>query len=189
MPNVDIEYVIPRSTQHQSAKPPVRPIYSPVGPSISYVELTSGNWSLIDSEDASTVGQFNWQTKVSGSGFLRYARRYYRDQEGKLRTQGLHAFLLSVGADHINGNGLDNRRSANLRRSTQSQNNQNRRIQRNNSSGYKGVSWHQGRRRWEAIIQANGKRKDLGGFPTPELAYEAYCHAAIQLHGEFARVA
>ena len=159
---------------------PIRPVLRPIGPSIAYVELTQGQWALIDADDALRVGRYNWRAIKAGTSF--YARRTHQHQ-------GLHVFLVGLGADHINGNPLDNRRLANLRPASRSQNNCNRRRQRNNSSGYKGVSWHQGRQRWEAIIQANGKRKDLGGFSTPEAAYAAYCLAATKMHGEFARVA
>jgi hypothetical protein len=160
----------------------IRPVIVPIGPSIAYVELTRGYFSLIDSDDALLAGLYNWRA-VKGDATV-YARTNILGLDTRL-----HALLCGRGSDHRNHNGLDNRCSANLRPATLSQNNCNRRRQKNNSSGYKGVSWHQGRRRWEANIQINGKRKDLGGFPTAKAAYEAYCHAAAQLHGEFARVA
>jgi hypothetical protein len=34
----------------------------------------------------------------------------------------------------------------------------------------------------------NMKRKMLGRFETAELAYAAYCRAALEFHGEFAKV-
>lgn len=165
---------------------PIRPVAIPVGPSIAYVELTQGKYALIDSADAEMVGRYNWRAQGAEQTF--YARRYVRSGS-KRAAQGLHTFLAGFHADHRNGNGLDNRRSANLRPSNQSQNNQNRRLQSNNSSGYKGVSWHAQSGRWGAIITANGARKYLGGFSTPEAAYSAYTQAAAELHGEFARVA
>lgn len=159
---------------------PIRPVIIPVGPSIAYVQLTRGYYSLIDSEDAGVVGLYNWRANVAAGT---YARRCY----GRHGFQCLHTFLAGAGMDHINGNGLDNRRTCNLRFATQSQNNQNRRRHRNNKSGYKGVSWRKARRNWIAVIQIDGKRKHLGGFSTPEAAHEAYCNAAVQFHGEFAR--
>ncbi len=161
----------------------IRPVVVPIGPSIAYVELTQGKWSLIDSADVYLVNQYNWHAKRSGDIF--YARRV--SASGDVHT--LHGTLLGAHADHRNGDGLDNRLSCNLRPANRSQNNCNRRRQSNNSSGYKGVSWHRGRQRWEAIIQKAGKRTDLGGFATPRAAYDAYCSAAAELHGEFARVA
>lgn len=87
--------------------------------------------------------------------------------------------------DHINGDGHDNR-WCNLRPATLSQNMHNMRKNSNNKSGYKGVSWHKASRKWVAQIGLNGKRLYLGGYDTPELAYEAFCEAADKYHGEFA---
>jgi len=56
-----------------------------------------------------------------------------------------------------------------------------------NTSGFKGVSYRKTRRKWIATIQKDGKQHFLGHFNTPELAHMAYCKAAAELHGEFAR--
>jgi len=87
--------------------------------------------------------------------------------------------------DHINGNGFDNRRS-NLRLATPSQNCGNQSIARNNSTGYKGVTYNKKRDCYTSRIAVKGKRKFLGSFQTPELAHEAYCKAAKEHFGEFA---
>lgn len=86
--------------------------------------------------------------------------------------------------DHIDGNGCNNA-IANLRLATNAQNSQNQKCNKTNISGYKGVSFKQNN--WEASIWAHGKRRWLGCFPTPELAHMAYCKAAAELHGDFAR--
>jgi hypothetical protein len=87
--------------------------------------------------------------------------------------------------DHINGIRDDNR-IANLRLATPSQNLQNRPAPSSNTSGFKGVAWHKGARKWQAYISLNSKRMYLGLFSTKEDAYSAYCTAAIKHHGEFA---
>lgn len=87
--------------------------------------------------------------------------------------------------DHINGNRLDNRRS-NLRLVNRSQNAKNRKASSKNKSGYLGVRKHPKYKRWYAYITSNKVQHYLGSFDTPELAYEAYCRAAIELNGEFA---
>jgi hypothetical protein len=90
--------------------------------------------------------------------------------------------------DHINGIKSDNR-LANLREATASENNRNVRRRSDNASGFKGVSASGIRiNPYKAQIQLNGKNIYLGNFKTPELAYEAYCHKAKELHGEFARL-
>lgn len=87
--------------------------------------------------------------------------------------------------DHINRLRDDNR-ILNLREATQSQNLANKTKQSNNTSGFKGVSWHKAARKWVACIKARGQYKYLGLFKTPESAHQAYCYAAYELFGEFA---
>ena len=88
--------------------------------------------------------------------------------------------------DHIDGNGLNNS-FANLRKANRSQNMCNSRLTADNSSGFKGVSYCKQTKKWKASIQINGKQLHLGRFDTPEPAHMAYCKAAAELHGEFAR--
>lgn len=85
--------------------------------------------------------------------------------------------------DHINGNRGDNR-WVNLRCVSRATNAQNRRSpNRENTSGYLGVSFSKESGKWAAQIQAHGKSKNLGRrFATPEIAYEAYLAAKRQLH-------
>lgn len=88
--------------------------------------------------------------------------------------------------DHINSTRLDNRFS-NLREATHAENRRNVGKQTNNSSGFKGVCWHNQTQRWQAQIAVNGRNKYLGLFDTPEAAHAAYRVAAEKLHGEFSR--
>lgn len=88
--------------------------------------------------------------------------------------------------DHIDGNKTNNR-FANLREATSSQNRCNSKRQINNQSGYKGVVWAKDQRKWRAQIYINKRKVFLGYFDIPELAHMAYCKAAAELHGEFAR--
>jgi hypothetical protein len=103
----------------------------------------------------------------------------------------LHRAILNapVGleVDHINGDGLDNRRS-NLRLATREGNQRNRAARRDNTSGLKGVSLHVSTGKWQARIRTGGEQVYLGVFTTPEAAHEAYAEAAIRLHGKFARI-
>jgi len=89
--------------------------------------------------------------------------------------------------DHINGNGIDNRRN-NLRICTQSQNNQNQRTQIClKSSKYKGVLWHKCCKRWMAQIKLNKKNKYIGLFKNEIDAAHAYDREAKELFGEYAK--
>ncbi len=72
----------------------------------------------------------------------------------------------------------------NLRLTTRSQNTHNSRVPRNNTSGFKGVTFHKRDKKWRAQIILNGMTKQLGCFLTPEAAYIAYCTASREYHGE-----
>jgi hypothetical protein len=103
------------------------------------------------------------------------------------------AFLWMTGAwpanevDHINGVPSDNRFS-NLRQATRSENARNRRTNCNSASKLKGAFWHPQMRRYFSRIMKDGVYRYLGLFETKEEAHAAYCKAAKELHGEFARV-
>ena len=86
--------------------------------------------------------------------------------------------------DHIDGN-KSNNTIANLRLCTQLENNKNRRLNSNNTSGYKGVNWNKKDCNWQANASLNGKIKYLGSYATSKdasIAYESYC--ALH-HGDF----
>ena len=87
--------------------------------------------------------------------------------------------------DHIDGNPGNNRIN-NLREASHVENSWNQRMSRSNTSGFKGVSKY--RSRWKARVKKDGKTYCLGTYDTPEEAHQAYCKAAAELHGDFARV-
>lgn len=89
--------------------------------------------------------------------------------------------------DHRNGNGLDNRKW-NLRICSHAQNNMNRGKQKNNMSGYKGVSWHELGKQWMAHIKIHGEETYLGLYPTKEETALAYNKGAKVYYGEFAKL-
>ena len=89
--------------------------------------------------------------------------------------------------DHRNNVKSDNRIS-NLRETTSSQNNMNRKKNGRNRSGRKGVTERKRSRNWEAQIAVDGKDVYLGKFPSLEEAANAYNAAALKYHGEFARL-
>jgi hypothetical protein len=88
--------------------------------------------------------------------------------------------------DHINGDKLDNV-IENLRLATQAENIRNRTHHKRSKLKIKGVSYDLLKQKYVARICINYKSIFLGYFPTPELAHMAYCKAAAELHGEFAR--
>ncbi len=90
--------------------------------------------------------------------------------------------------DHRNLRRADNS-WGNLRPATTSQNRANTPKRRNNTSGFKGVTFHSGTGKWRAIIRKEGRRFSLGLFHSPEDAAAAYAHKATELFGDFARAA
>ena len=73
----------------------------------------------------------------------------------------------------------------NLRKASNGQNQANTPAYSNNSTGYKGVSYHKTKCKYGAAIQVNKKQKHLGYFDTPEEASAAYQEEAMKLTGEF----
>jgi len=88
--------------------------------------------------------------------------------------------------DHINNDRKDNR-IVNLRLCTHAENQRNRRLASNNTSGYKGVVWNIKERKWVAQIKVGGKGMRLGSYHTPEEAHQKYKECAPIYHKEFAR--
>jgi len=86
--------------------------------------------------------------------------------------------------DHIDGNPANNVFS-NLREADSSQNKANRRINSNNSTGFKGVVPDGGK--FKAFIQFRGKKRYLGSYDTPQAAHLAYKTTEKLVFGEFAR--
>ncbi len=113
----------------------------------------------------------------------------YRGQDGKTQNTWLAEFVMgksSLGEwDHKNGNGHDNSYD-NLRPCTRSQNMANSGKRVNNTSGFKGVSWHPQAKKWRAYIKVNGRQISLGLFDLKEDAAKAYDKAAKKYFGEFA---
>lgn len=83
--------------------------------------------------------------------------------------------------DHVNQDTHDNR-IENLRKANVFINNQNQGTRKNNTSGYKGVSWSKQRNKWRATITINKKHKTLGFFETKEAAYDCYLQARQKFH-------
>ena len=91
----------------------------------------------------------------------------------------------NLDVDHINRVSTCNSKN-NLRLATRSDNQRNKKIQRNNTSGYKGVCWDKARNKWKSGIHVNGKIINLGRFDTKEEAARVYNEAALKYFGEFA---
>ena len=147
---------------------------------MAIVQLPRGKSTIIDDSDLEFVKSFRWY--ASDGTHTSYVRR-------TTDKAALHRLLLccclGLQVDHINGNGLDNRR-VNLRVVTVAQNQQNRRKTMTGSSQFKGVVFEKRLGRWKARITVNKKLIALGYFSAEIDAALAYDVAAREFFGEFA---
>lgn len=110
-------------------------------------------------------------------------RRYYAH---RLAWFYVHGRWPSKFIDHRHGSRHGDH-LGNLREATPSQNQANRPIQSNNSSGAKGVTFAHDHKKWMASIMVDRRRRFLGYFDTVEEAAAAYKAAAETAFGEYAR--
>ena len=148
--------------------------------------MTKGLFVKVDPEDYIWLSQFRWHCKVNKDAV--YAVRTIQ-VKGRSQRIYLHRLLMNTPAgmvcDHINHDGLDDRK-ADLRNCTTAQNNANRRSAASSSSKYIGVSRDRRRNKWVAHIKINGEEKYLGSYDVEEDAASAYDSAAWPQHGVYA---
>jgi len=137
------------------------------------VPLSRGKFARIDEQDVALVSAYTWCTSLSK--ITAYAVTKIGGRKN-LVTILLHRLITGAAADmavdHINHDGLDNRR-ANLRVVSLQENNTNTTLMRTNQSGYKGVSRHVCGK-YRASLQIKRKHIHLGLFDTAESAARAY---------------
>lgn len=136
----------------------------------------------VSDEDYGRVSIFKWWE----GGNRKYLRGYV---DGKRIY--LSRFIMNPEnnevVDHINGDIYDNRRD-NLRVCSQSENTKNRSKNKNNTTGYKGVSLDKRYGKYRAQIAINGKYTGIGYFTTGLEAAKRYDEYAKKYHGQFAKL-
>lgn len=148
------------------------------------IKLDKGFSAIIDSQDFELVSAYKWYARKGKNGNHYATSTIHKD---------LHMHRLILGltdpnkkVDHINHNGLDNRRS-NIRIATHIQNNCNKRAYPNKTSKFKGVYWNKEKCKWTVQITKPGcKATHVGNFKLESEAALAYNKKAKEFHGEFA---
>jgi hypothetical protein len=149
--------------------------------------------ALVDDQDYERVSQFNWfASKPTVTGRITASRRVAHPTDPKKQQSlYLHRFILNAPpglvVDHINGNGLDNRR-CNLRLATHSQNHANVGLIANNKTGYKGVSVCSKTGKYRVRVHLQGRQLWGGYFTDLIEAARAHDAKAKEVFGGFARL-
>lgn len=152
---------------------------------IKILPLTQGKIALVDSEDYEWLSQWKWYASQRGytyyalrsSWFNKYPHPVFMHREIMNLKKGDGTIC-----DHRNRNGLHNYKE-NLRIVSHSTSMCNRKRNRNNTSGYKGVSWNKNAQKWIVHIGINGKDKYCGLFVDIETAAIKYDLEAIKYFG------
>ena len=153
---------------------------------LNTVQKTSPNhkayYALVDKRDFNRLIKFNWH-------ILRSKQNIYAFSHINKNHVPMHRFILNTNSeiDHINNNGLDNRRK-NIRIVTRSQNNANTRKRCDCSSIHKGVSFFRATKKWHGYINKDGKRIHLGYYENEVDAAIAYNKKAKELFGKYAKL-
>ncbi len=152
------------------------------------IKLTHGYVAIVDDEDYEKLNKHKWHVNKYGDKY--YASRTERVGLNKRKHIKMHRQILGISdskmfCDHRNGNGLDNRRE-NLRQCTQAENTMNKRIAKNNTTGFKGVGLNKKTGKFKASIRLKRKLYHIGTYDTAIDAAMAYDNLAIKMYGEFA---
>jgi hypothetical protein len=153
---------------------------------IIIISETHGIFNVkIDLKDVEKVKKILWSINALGR---KNGKKEFYAVNNKYGL--LHRYLLDaqkgVFVDHKDGNTLDCRRK-NIRLLTRHQNNMNKGIYNNNSSGHVGIIWYKKTKKWMAFIKINKIQINLGYFEKIEDAIEARRLAEIKYFGKYTR--
>lgn len=144
--------------------------------------------------------RFTWKVSTNGrvhvgdlAGMLHPNGYRYLQVDGVRYMEHRLIFVWMTGTcpymvDHRHGERANNQWDE-LRACTGTLNKANEKRRKDNVCGFKGVGFNKRDLKFQAKITIHGKTRSLGYFNTAEAAYAAYCKAAKELFGEFARTA
>ena len=150
------------------------------------IPLSRGKFALVDDEDYEYLNQWKWH--ISHYGYAERTQHMPSSRANqKFKSIRMHRLIMdapkNLQVDHIDGSRTNNVRS-NLRLCLSGENTRNQKVRATSRSGYKGVSWHPGARKWMVRVGTRyfGLHDDAGE------AAKVYNHWAVVLFGEFARL-
>jgi len=170
------------------------PVYEDAYGPYCRILLTQDRFAKVDPEDYAWLSQFRWCCKTGKDRC--YAVRHIQER-GRTKRIQMHRQIMATPrhliCDHVNHDGLDNRKQ-NLRNCTTEQNNANRRKRATShgspvtTSQYLGVTYCRRRKKWVSYIKHKGKSRNLGLFAIEEEAARAHDKAAWEQWGEYANL-
>ena len=143
---------------------------------------SKGEEFYFDLEDYDKIKDYCWY--IDSNGYV-----IAHDNTNNNKIIRMHRLIMNVNrreifVDHIYHNKNDNRKSQ-LRLVSPQQNASNCKINKSNTSGYKGVYWHEPAQKWEALIQYNNKLINLGLYSNKNDAIKVRQDAEIKYFGEY----
>lgn len=150
------------------------------------IKLSQNKITLVDDEDYNYLNQFNWYANERDYTFYALRNKW---ENGKLEIVFMHREILKLIkgdgkiGDHKDRNGLNNQRY-NLRIVSPSVSMLNRKKNKNNTSGYKGVSWNKNAKKWIVHVGFNGKDIYCGLYIDPTEAATVYDKEIFKYHGK-----
>ena len=139
------------------------------------IPLGKKEYALVSDEDFERLSQYSWHLDSQGYAYTNVSMHRL-----------LMDFPKDMFIDHKDGNRINNQRE-NIRICTPAQNQHNRLKQKNNTTGYIGVSFKE-RYGYFSSIRDKGKTKFIGYFKNPIHAAMAYDIWAKELRGEYAKL-
>lgn len=131
-----------------------------------------------DIEDYDLIKDYCWRLDKDGYAITNFDNKHIK----------MHRLVMNcpddMEIDHEFHDEWDNRKEF-LRIVTHPQNQRNQGLQSNNTSGVTGVCWHKWSEKWQAYIEKDGKRINLGLFDNFNEAVEVRKNAELEYFGEY----
>lgn len=139
------------------------------------------------------TGIFTWRNKKANKAGSKTTNGYIQISVGGKRYAAhrlawlyIYGYIPEQQLDHINRQ-RDCNKITNLRLATQSTNNINKPIQKNNTTGFRGVSYHITKKKYVARVGIDKRLVHLGYFETAQQAHDVYVKFLGETYGQFAQ--